>query len=63
MIDGYCNGPQYLHSKLRCTLPLKIQQNEVEHGKERRTFTREFKAKVALEALKEQLTISELAKK
>ena len=32
-------------------------------AKKRRTFTREFKAKVALEALKEQLTISELAKK
>lgn len=32
-------------------------------AKKRRTFTREFKAKVASEALKEQLTISELAKK
>ena len=32
-------------------------------AKKRRTFTREFKAKVALEALKEQLTISQIAKK
>lgn len=31
-----CNGPQYLHSKLRCTLPLKIKQNEVENGKEKK---------------------------
>lgn len=32
-------------------------------AKKRRTFTREFKAKVALEALKEQLTLSQIAKK
>jgi len=32
-------------------------------AKKRRTFTREFKAKVAIEALKEQLTISQIAKK
>lgn len=32
-------------------------------AKKRRTFTKEFKAKVALEALKEQLTISQIAKK
>ena len=30
-------------------------------GKKRRRFSREFKAKVALEALKEQKTIAELA--
>ncbi len=30
-------------------------------GKKRRCFSREFKAKVALEALKEQKTIAELA--
>lgn len=32
-------------------------------AKKRRTFSKEFKAKVALEALKEQLTISQIAKK
>ena len=32
-------------------------------AKKRRTFSREFKARVALEALKEQLTISQLAQK
>ena len=32
-------------------------------AEKRRTFTREFKAKVALEVLKEQLTISQIAKK
>ena len=32
-------------------------------AKKRRTFSREFKAKVALEALKEHLTIAQLAKK
>lgn len=32
-------------------------------AKKRRTFSREFKTKIALEALKEQLTISQLAQK
>jgi transposase-like protein len=32
-------------------------------SKKRRKFTREFKARVALEALREQLTLSELASK
>jgi transposase-like protein len=61
MFISYCtySGNAFLDSKLRCTFQGKQTKGEIKMG--RKSFTSEFKAKVALVAIRQERTINEIA--